>query len=104
MQDQPPQHRRFTDTKIPKHVTYAYKEGVKIVKNDDFYVFPEGESPKIDLLFLIANAPVPTASLPEGGLGSYVGLAVTMKLAMDELYNKFPLFFGEDTESRECET
>ena len=67
--------------------------GVTIVENEDFYALPDGETKKVDLLFLIASAPVATASLPEAGSGSYVGLALTMELAMNELVDKFPTFF-----------
>ena len=101
MQGEPPQHHRFEDPRIPAHITYAHKEGVTIAKNDDFYNYPlssEGEiKPKqIDLLFLIANAPVKTVSLPVGGSESYAGTAMAMEFAIDELSRKFPTFFEEE--------
>ena len=77
------------------------------MKNDDFYAFPTNKSKNIDLLFVIANAPVATASLPEAGSGSYVALANSMELAMDELSEKFPAFFGGKTQpstGSECDT
>ena len=95
VQDYPPQHRRFNDKKIPAHITYAYKKGATIVENNDFYVLPKNQTKKVDVLFLVASAPVATGSLPEGGSGSYVGLAMAMELAMNELSEKFPAFFGE---------
>ena len=94
IQGQPPQHHHFQDERIPAHVTYAYKKGATIAKNDDFYVLPEGKTKKADILFLIASAPVPTAALPESGSASYVGLAITMELAMNKLSEKFPSFFS----------
>ena len=97
MQDHAPQHRHFEDKKIPAHVTYAYKQGATIAENNDFYELPEGVHKKVDLLFLMANAPVKTASLPEEGSQSYVGLALAMELAINELADKFPAFFGEKT-------
>ena len=93
MQGSPPQHHRFDDPKIPAHITYAYKKNVEIVKNDDFYILPEGEPKKIDLLFVIASAPVQTAALPESGSLSYSGLTLAMELAMKSLSRKFPSFF-----------
>ena len=72
---------------------YAYKQGATIVQNDDFYELPNGENKTIDLLFLIASAPVATGSLPDAGSESYVGLALAMELAMNELAEKFPNFF-----------
>ena len=103
MQDHPPQHRHFKDKKIPAHITYAYKKDARIVRNDDFYKLPEGETRTVDLLFLIANAPVKTASLPEAGSESYVGLAIAMELAMNELSDEFPSFFVEENKpSNEC--
>ena len=98
MQDHPPQHRRFNDKKIPAHVTYAYKKGATIIENNDFYELPEGGPKKVDLLFLIASAPVKTGSLPEAGSEPYVGLALTMELAMNELSEKFPSFFVEESQ------
>ena len=76
---------------------YAYKKGATIIKNDDFYELPNGKTKKIDLLFLIASAPVATGALPEAGSGSYVGLALSMELAMNELAKKFPSFFPANT-------
>jgi hypothetical protein len=58
LQDKPPQHHRFEDNRIPAHITYAYKKGATIIRNDDFYEMPEGKNKTIDLLFLMANAPV----------------------------------------------
>ena len=95
MQEYPPQHRRFDGKKIPAHITYAYKKGATIAKNDDFYTLPNGPSKKVDVLFLMASAPVATGSLPDAGSESYVGLAIAMELAMNELSEKFPAFFGE---------
>ena len=94
MQDYPPQHQRFDDEKIPSHITYAYKKGATIAENDDFYPLPENQTRKVDVLFVIASAPVKTGSLPEGGSESYVGLAIAMELAMNELAQKFPSFFA----------
>ena len=96
MQDHPPQHLRFKDERIPAHVTYAYKKGATIARNKDFYSLPEGEPKKIDLLFLIANAPVATGSLPEAGSFSYASLAVAMEQAINELSGIFPAFFKEE--------
>ncbi len=56
---------------------------------------PNGRTKKVDILFLIASAPVATGSLPEAGSESYVGLAIAMELAMNELAEKFPSFFVE---------
>ena len=95
MQDYPPQHQRFDDEKIPSHITYAYKKGATIAKNDDFYPLPKNETTRqVDVLFVIASAPVATGSLPEAGSESYVGLAIAMELAMNELAEKFPAFFA----------
>merc|ERR1712127_488769 len=50
-----PQHHRFSEKKIPDHITYAYQKDVEILRNDEFYPFPkDGKTKKIDLLFLIA--------------------------------------------------
>ena len=95
MQDYPPQHRRFKDERIPSHITYAYKKGATIARNNDFYMLRPGQTKKVDLLFLIASAPVATASVPDAGSESYVGLAIAMELAMNELTEKFPAFFGK---------
>ena len=95
MKGHPPQHQHFRNKKIPAHITFAYKEGVKILKNDDFYNLPDGVHKEVDLLFLIANAPVSMAGIPEGGSESYVGLAVAMELATTELAERFPLFFDK---------
>ena len=97
MQDYPPQHRHFDGEKIPAHITYAYKEGATIAENDDFYKLPSGQTKTVDLLFVIASAPVATGSLPEAGSESYVGLAIAMELAMNELADKFPAFFVQGT-------
>ena len=93
MQDYPPQHRRFDGRKIPAHITYAYKKGATIAKNDDFYPWQKNQTRQVDVLFVIASAPVATGSLPEAGSESYVGLAIAMELAMNELAEKFPAFF-----------
>ena len=96
MQGHPPQHRHFHDKTIPAHITYAFKKDAEILRNDDFYALPKGGPKKVDLLFLIANAPVKTGSMPEAGSASYVGLAVAMELAVNELSAKFPAFFAEE--------
>ena len=102
-QEHPPPQRQFEDKRIPSHITYAFQKGATIVKNDDFYKLPETGSKKIDLLFVIANAPVKTASFPEDGSEPYVGLAEAMELAMNELSEHFPAFFVEETEpSKQC--
>ena len=93
MQDYPPQHQRFDDEKIPSHITYAYKKGATIAKNDDFYPLPKNQTRQVDVLFVIASAPVKTGSLPEAGSESYVGLAIAMELAINELSERFPAFF-----------
>jgi len=95
--DNPPRHHRFHDNRIPAHVTYAYKQDARIVRNDEFYEMPEGANKTIDLLFLMANAPVSTVSLPGSGSAPYVGLATAMKLATEELARRFPGFFGQPT-------
>ena len=84
-------------------MTYAYKRGATIVRNDDFYEMPEGANKRIDLLFLMANAPVSTLSLPRSGSESYIGLAKVMELATEELSEKFPTFFGEEQSTKQCE-
>ena len=99
MQGTPPHHHRFEDTTIPRHITYAYKENVSIIENDAFYTIPQDRSKTIDLLFVMANAPVKTASLPTAGAESYVGIAVAMELAMEELSHKFPSFFPQEENS-----
>ena len=99
MQDHPPQHRRFDDPdipshkQIPAHITYAYKQGATIARNDQFYAWPEGGAKQVDLLFLIASAPVSTVSLPVSGSESYVGAAEGMERAVEALSKKFPSFF-----------
>ena len=93
VQENPPQHHRFKDPRIPRHVTYAYAKSATIVKNDNFYSMQEGKTKNIDLLFLMANAPVSTQSLPESGSESFVGLTKAMELAMEELSRKFPEYF-----------
>lgn len=95
-EDFPPQQHRFEDPGIPNHITYAYKKGVTIARNDEFYTLPKGKTKKIDLLFLIANAPVSTVSMPEGGSEPYVGTAMTMELATEALAEKFPGFFVQE--------
>ena len=79
-------------------MTWAYIQGATIVRNDEFYEMPEGANKTIDLLFLMANAPVPTLSLPGSGSEAYVGLAIAMELATAELVRRFPGFFGESTQ------
>ena len=69
-------------------------QGATIAENDDFYPLPKNETRKVDILFLIASAPVKTGSLPEAGSESYAGLAIAMELAMNELARKFPTFFA----------
>ena len=98
LQNNPPQHHRFNDSRIPAHVTWAYIPDARIVRNDEFYEMPEGVNKTIDLLFLMANAPVSTLSLPGSGSEAYAGLANAMKLATEELVRRFPVFFGESTE------
>ena len=39
------------------------------------------------------------AAGPESGSGPYVGLALAMELAMNELSKKFPAFFAEAAKS-----
>ena len=97
VQGHPPRHQRFKNSKIPAHITYAYKQGAEIVKNDEFYPMPSSGSKEVDLLFVIANAPVSTVSLPNSGSESYVGLATAMELAMYELFKIYPAFFAQDT-------
>ena len=91
-QDKPPDHHRFKDNRIPTHVTYAYKRGATIVRNDDFYEMPEGANKTIDLLFLMANAPVSTLSLPKTGSESYIGLVKVMELATKDCTRIFRHF------------
>ena len=94
-QGHPPTHRRFDDKKIPRHITYAYKSGVTIARNDDFYEFQQPDQKKtIDVLFVMASAPVKTGSLPEAGSEPYMGAAIGMQLATEALSEKFPSFFG----------
>ena len=96
VQGPPPAHNRFDDPRVPKHITYAYKERAVIRENKDFYTLPKGETDKtIDILFLIANAPVSTVSLPITGSQPYVGMAVAMQHATEALSKKFPSFFAE---------
>ena len=99
MQGAPPQHHRFKDPTIPRHITFAYKENATIIDNDAFYTIPKDSSRTIDLLFVMANAPVKTASLVAGGAESYVGIAVAMELAMEELSRRFPSFFPQEESS-----
>ena len=72
------------------------------MRNDDFYEMPEGANKTIDLLFLMANAPVSTLSLPESGSEAYIGLARVMEIATKELSEKFPAFFGEEETAKQC--
>merc|ERR1719174_1167648 len=51
-EDHPPDHHRFEDERIPSHVTYAYKQGATIARNDDFYTMSDGGTKKLDILFL----------------------------------------------------
>jgi len=95
----PPEHHRFKDKRIPDHITYAYKRAATIIKNEDFYKLPDNGTYTIDLLFLMSNAPVATASFPEAGSESYVGLANAMELAMDELSTMFPEMLRGETKS-----
>ena len=107
LQDKPPQHHRFKDKKIPRHMTYAYKKGATIVKNDAFYSLPEGTTKTIDLLFVIANVPFGglLTSPNDGGSEAYVGIATAMELAMNEISTKFPAFFvGETSPASHCKT
>lgn len=100
VQGHPPQHHRFDDPNIPahagipNHITYAYKQDATIARNDDFYVWEEGGNKQIDLLFLIAGAPVSSISMPSSGSEPYVGAAVGMELAVEALAEKFPSFFN----------
>ena len=81
----------FDNKRIPEHVTYAHMKHATIVENKDFYTLPESQKKrKVGILFLIANAPVSTGSLPEHGSLSNAGLALAMELAMNELSEKFP--------------
>ena len=57
---------------------------------------PSSGPKEVDLLFVIANAPVSTVSLPNSGSESYVGLATAMELAMYELFNIYPAFFAQE--------
>merc|ERR1712151_1060256 len=82
---EPPVHQRLDNEQIPSHITYAYKKGAKIMRNDDFYPFPESGTKEVDLLFIIANAPVKTGSMANAGSESYVGLASAMELTVYEL-------------------
>ena len=95
VQGEPPEHNRFDDPRVPNQITYAYAERAVIVENKDFYALPQGETKTIDVLFLIANAPVSTVSLPTGGSQPYVGMAVAMQHATEALSKKFPTFFAE---------
>lgn len=96
VQGHAPQHQRFPEKKIPNHITYAYQKDVEILRNDKFYAWTKnGQPKKIDLLFLISNAPVSTVSEPESGSESYLGVAVGMQMAMKSLSEKFPSFFVE---------
>ena len=103
MQGDPPQNRHFNDKTIPAHITYAYKKDARIVRNDDFYELPEGETRTVDLLFLVASAPVKLMPFVGTGSESYAGLAIAMELAMNELSQTFPAFFVEESKpSNEC--
>ena len=94
------QRHRFNDSHIPAHVTWAHIHDARIVRNDEFYEMPRGANKTIDLLLLMANAPVPTLLLrllPGSGSEAYTGPANAMKLATEELVIRFPGFFGEST-------
>ena len=92
VQGYPPQQHRFPNPKIPNHVTWAYKRNATISENKQFYTLPEGRTKNIDLLFLMANAPVATLSMPETGSQSYAGMARDMELAVGSLLDMFPHF------------
>ena len=91
-QGYPPQQHRFPNPKIPNHVTWAYKRNVTIAENKQFYTLSDGGSKNIDVLFLMANAPVATLSMPEAGSQAYAGMARDMELAMGSLLGMFPSF------------
>ena len=59
-------------------------------------MLPEGETKQVDVLFVTAHAPIATMAFPDGGSEPYVGLAIAMELAMNELSEKFPAFFVEE--------
>ena len=61
-------------------------------------MLPEGKTKQVDVLFVIAHAPIATMAFPDGGSEPYVGLAIAMELAMNELSEKFPVFFGGKTQ------
>ena len=104
IQGHPPEHHGFKDKRVPAHITYAYKEGATIVKNDDFYKLPDNETHTIDLLFLISNTPVSTTPFPDTGSKAYVGLVNVMELSVDELSSIFPeMLRGETKSSNRCE-
>ena len=70
---------------------------------EKYHSSEDGETKTIDLLFVIANAPVGTLSLPKHGSEAYVGLATAMELAMNEISEEFPSFFAEESEpSGQC--
>ena len=96
LQGNPPQHHRFEDPKIPSHITYAFQENAVISENKAFYTMPKDNRKTVDVLFVIASAPVSTLSSPVGGAQSYAGTALAMEHAMMELSDKFPEFFGEE--------
>ena len=96
LQGNPPEHHRFEDPKIPSHITYAFQENAVISENKAFYTMPKDNRKTVDLLFVIASAPVSTLSSPVGGAQSYAGTALAMEHAMMELSDKFPRFFGEE--------
>ena len=73
-------------------MTWAYKRNATIAENKRFYTLPGGRTKTIDVMFLMANAPVATLSMPETGSQSYVGMAVDMELAMESLLDMFPGF------------
>lgn len=58
---------------------------------------PPNVTKKVNLLFVMANAPVETVSLPVSGSEAFAGLAANMELAMYELFQNFPAFFEQET-------
>ena len=50
----------------------------------------------MDLLFVMANAPVGLMPMPVDGSQAYVGLARIMEHAINELHETFPDFFGAE--------
>ena len=75
LQGSAPPHYRFENKRVPASITYAYQQHAVIVPNDAFYNLTPNEKRSIDVLFLNANAPVNTVSLPSSGSQAYAGLA-----------------------------